>query len=117
MKYISTSIFDIFKIGPGPSSSHTIGPMKAAKMFIEAAEKLSADTLNKVKCLNIYLYGSLSATGKGHGTDKAITAGLMKHSPENCNPDFVLELLSGNKTYDININNKQLKFNRANFKT
>ena len=67
MKYITTSVFDIFKIGPGPSSSHTIGPMKAANAFIEAAEKLPVEVLESVETLHIHLYGSLSATGAGHG--------------------------------------------------
>lgn len=82
MEYITTSVFDIFKIGPGPSSSHTIGPMKAVDLFIKAAEKLTADVLENVSNLHVHLYGSLSATWKGHGTDKAITAGL-KYFPSD----------------------------------
>jgi L-serine dehydratase len=115
MKYITTSIFDIFKIGPGPSSSHTIGPMKAANLFIEAAEKLSADILKNINDLHVHLYGSLSATGKGHGTDKAIAAGLMKQCPDRCDPDFVLNLLPDDReTCVVNINDKQLDFCGSN---
>lgn len=111
MTCITTSIFNIFKIGPGPSSSHTIGPMKAANAFIEAAEKLPLDILDNVNDLHIHLYGSLSATGKGHGTDKAIAAGLMKQYPETCDPDFVLNLLiDDNESFIININDKQIDF-------
>ncbi|MEK7819366.1 MAG: serine dehydratase beta chain, partial [Bacteroidota bacterium] len=67
---ISTSIFDLFKVGPGPSSSHTIGPMKAAKDFLSRIKTLkNFSTSAKIE---ITLYGSLAATGKGHGTDRAI---------------------------------------------
>ena len=73
--YIST--FELFKIGIGPSSSHTVGPMIAAKLF---SEKISSfENLTKV---SIDLYGSLALTGKGDGTDKAISLGLMGFSPE-----------------------------------
>ena len=115
MKYITTSVFDIFKIGPGPSSSHTIGPMKAANAFIEAAEKLPVEVLESVETLHIHLYGSLSATGAGHGTDKAITAGLLKQRPDTCDPDFVLSLLTaGHENCVVNINDKKLDFCKSN---
>ena len=90
--FIKTSIFDLFKVGPGPSSSHTIGPMKAAYDFLQRANDcpylLATDTQ-----IMVHLYGSLSATGKGHGTDRAVVAGLLGWLPENCDPDNFTELL------------------------
>ena len=83
------SIFDIFKIGIGPSSSHTVGPMKAARAFaLELAPV--ADT---VTTIGVTLYGSLAYTGKGHGTDSAIVLGLMGLQPETIDPDAVDGLL------------------------
>ncbi len=78
---MAISVFDLFKIGIGPSSSHTVGPMRAAKTFLEG---LKADgLLPMVASVKAELYGSLSATGKGHGSDKAIILGLLGHTPEN----------------------------------
>ena len=70
------SIFDIFKIGIGPSSSHTVGPMKAAKDFIE-----SLKLIDKVCKIDIELYGSLAFTGRAHGTEKGIILGLEGYEP------------------------------------
>ena len=67
---MNISVFDLFKIGIGPSSSHTVGPMFAAKQFLfNYMEKLP---LEKIASLKIELYGSLALTGKGHGTDRAV---------------------------------------------
>lgn len=90
---ITTSVFDLFKIGPGPSSSHTIGPMKAAFDFVQRLASLPPDQRNAADALHIHLYGSLSATGKGHGTDRAIVAGLLGWQPETTDPDALLALL------------------------
>jgi len=81
----SISIFDIFKIGIGPSSSHTVGPMKAAREF---SRRLVSSTKNVHK-LEVRLYGSLAHTGKGHGTDSAILLGLRGEAPETIDPDSV----------------------------
>lgn len=78
------SIFDLFKIGIGPSSSHTVGPMKAAEAFISALEK---NELSQLKRIQVDLLGSLAWTGRGHGTDKAIMLGLIGLSPETIDPD------------------------------
>ncbi len=79
------SIFDLFKIGIGPSSSHTVGPMKAAAAFANA---LRADTaLAPISRLGVRLFGSLACTGKGHCTDKAVALGLAGHLPEAIDPD------------------------------
>ena len=79
------SVFDIFKIGIGPSSSHTVGPMKAAREFASRLEQSSA----KVTKLEARLYGSLAYTGKGHGTDSAILLGLSGEDPATIDPDLV----------------------------
>ncbi len=83
------SIFDIFKIGIGPSSSHTVGPMKAARAFTEQIESVASD----VAAVQVTLYGSLAYTGKGHGTDSAVLLGLMGLEPETIDPDSVEPLL------------------------
>ncbi|MFA9485292.1 MULTISPECIES: L-serine ammonia-lyase [unclassified Moraxella] len=71
------SVFDLFKIGIGPSSSHTVGPMVAASRFLS----LLGERINQVKQVRVDLYGSLSATGKGHATDTATILGLLGHKP------------------------------------
>ncbi len=92
MSAIDLSVFDLFKVGPGPSSSHTIGPMRAGYDFIQAARGLAPEVLSKASGLEVRLFGSLSATGKGHGTDRAVLAGLLGRSPESCPPEFLDEL-------------------------
>ena len=67
-RYIDTTLFDLFKVGPGPSSSHTIGPMKAGHHFAETCAALPRDLLVRAVRFRVRLYGSLSATGTGHGT-------------------------------------------------
>jgi L-serine dehydratase len=81
---VSISVFDLFKIGIGPSSSHTVGPMRAALMF---AESLKADgLLAEVASVTAELFGSLGATGHGHGSVKAVVLGLSGESPELVDP-------------------------------
>ncbi|MFQ6006653.1 MAG: L-serine ammonia-lyase [Woeseia sp.] len=84
------SVFDIFKIGIGPSSSHTVGPMKAAREF---GRRLEQAGMRATK-LEVRLYGSLSFTGKGHGTDSAIFLGLHGADPETVDPDEVGTILN-----------------------
>ncbi|RYC70910.1 MULTISPECIES: L-serine ammonia-lyase [Spirosoma] len=88
---ITTSVFDLFKVGPGPSSSHTIGPMKAAFDFRQRISALAGRPVPDA--IHVHLYGSLSATGKGHGTDRAVVAGLLGWQPETTDPDALLALL------------------------
>ncbi|OFS13491.1 L-serine ammonia-lyase [Kytococcus sp. HMSC28H12] len=84
---MALSVFDLFSIGIGPSSSHTVGPMRAAVMF---AEKLGEEgVLEKVERIHAQLYGSLGATGVGHGSDKAVMLGLAGERPEVCDPRAV----------------------------
>ena len=80
------SLFEIFSIGIGPSSSHTVGPMKAAARFIENLR--IAGKLAKVERLKTSLYGSLALTGIGHGTLNAIAYGFMGIEAENIDPSF-----------------------------
>jgi L-serine dehydratase, iron-sulfur-dependent, single chain form len=89
MSAIDLSVFDLFKIGPGPSSSHTIGPMKAGCDFLQAARALPSEVLAKATGVEVRLFGSLSATGRGHGTSRAVLAGLLGRAPESCPPEFL----------------------------
>ena len=73
------SVFDMFKIGVGPSSSHTLGPWRAAKHALARAAQFS--TIDSIQAIQVYLYGSLAKTGKGHGTDTAILMGLLGEDP------------------------------------
>ncbi|MEM8546565.1 MAG: L-serine ammonia-lyase [Pseudomonadota bacterium] len=88
---MTISVFNLFKIGIGPSSSHTVGPMLAAHQFVDAlrAEAVFAATAT----VEVRLYGSLGATGRGHGTDKAVQLGLLGHLPDRIDPDDVPALL------------------------
>ena len=83
------SVFDIFKIGIGPSSSHTGGPMSAAFAFLQQLKEV-AQAVSRVQ---VTLYGSLAFTGKGHGTDSAIILGLLGYEPDTVDPDAVESLL------------------------
>ncbi len=80
MQYEAISVFDMFKIGIGPSSSHTLGPWKAALRCLE--ELQINDALTQVSSIDVLLYGSLAKTGVGHGTDIAVQLGLMGEDPE-----------------------------------
>ena len=84
---MALSVFDLFKIGIGPSSSHTVGPMKAAAMFVRRLAK--AGQISQVARIEARLYGSLGATGKGHGTDTAIMLGLGGLMPDSIDPDTI----------------------------
>ena len=84
---MSISVFNLFKLGIGPSSSHTVGPMLAAHRFLSSVRAQHA--LADVGAIEIDLYGSLSATGKGHGTDGAVVAGLMGFLPETVDPECI----------------------------
>ena len=79
------STFELFKIGVGPSSSHTMGPMLAAAQFVERVA--DSGRLSEVTRLETLLFGSLALTGKGHATDRAILLGLGGQRPENIEPD------------------------------
>ena len=90
---MAISAFDLFKIGIGPSSSHTVGPMRAARLFVAALK--SAGQLSLVQRVHCGLHGSLGATGKGHGSDKAVILGLMGYEPESVPINDVADLVAG----------------------
>ena len=84
------SAFDLFKIGIGPSSSHTVGPMRAAYCFVQS---LMAD--NRVARVKVELFGSLGATGRGHGSPKAVMLGLEGETPEQVAVDLIAARVGG----------------------
>jgi L-serine dehydratase len=86
---ILTVVDEFYKVGPGPSSSHTIGPMRITYDFYQRCTKLPADQLNQATALKVHLFGSLSATGKGHGTERASLAGLVGKEPATVDPAFL----------------------------
>jgi len=82
---MTASVFDLFKLGVGPSSSHTMGPMTAARMFVGRLR--DAGRLPDVVRVEIKLYASLALTGRGHATDRAVVLGLMGFTPAELDPD------------------------------
>src|SRR3989442_5785329 len=88
---MAVSVFDLFKIGIGPSSSHTVGPMRAARIF--ALRLQHEGLLERTARVKSELYGSLGATGKGHGSDKAVLLGLAGHEPDTVDIEAVPALL------------------------
>ena len=82
---MTISIFDLFSIGVGPSSSHTVGPMRAAAAFVAQIKK--DKILSNVVNFKVELFGSLALTGKGHGTDFAVVIGSEANLPENVIPE------------------------------
>src|SRR5687767_11058834 len=90
---MALSVFDLFKIGIGPSSSHTVGPMRAARQF--AARLRDSQMSARVARISVTLYGSLGATGKGHGTDKAILLGLSGHEPDTVDVEAIAGIVEG----------------------
>ncbi|CAG2132858.1 L-serine dehydratase 1 [Cupriavidus yeoncheonensis] len=99
---MAVSVFDLFKVGIGPSSSHTVGPMRAALMFAQGLER--DGLLPQVASVRVELYGSLGATGKGHGTDKGVMLGLMGEAPDTIDPDAIdgrLKALRAGRTLSL----------------
>ena len=90
---MSVSVFDLYKIGIGPSSSHTLGPMKAARTFAAGLEE--AGVLEAVASVRVTLHGSLAATARGHATDRAVLLGLLGETPEDVDPGSVDALVAG----------------------
>ena len=89
---MTLSIFDLFKIGVGPSSSHTVGPMWAANRFLLELE--ARNLVDRAGAIEVELYGSLALTGRGHDTDKAIILGLLGETPDRVDPDAVEDMLA-----------------------
>ena len=105
-----TLVDEFYKVGPGPSSSHTIGPMRITYDFYQRATKLPAAQLDQATALRVHLFGSLSATGKGHGTERAALAGLIGHEPATIDPVAVLDRMAvePDKVYPVKLGNKTI---------
>jgi L-serine dehydratase len=102
-----TTLEEFYKVGPGPSSSHTIGPMRITYDFYQRATKLPADQLAKATALKVHLFGSLSATGKGHGTERAALAGIVGKEPATVEPAFLDGLAANpNQTFPVKLGDK-----------
>ncbi|HSW86278.1 MAG TPA: L-serine ammonia-lyase [Rhabdochlamydiaceae bacterium] len=96
---MSVSVFQLFSIGIGPSSSHTVGPMRAARLFAMGLARKGM--LVDVAGLTVELFGSLAMTGKGHATDKAVVLGLQGNTPEGIDPDDVDNQIELVKSTDL----------------
>ncbi|HZF30686.1 MAG TPA: L-serine ammonia-lyase [Gammaproteobacteria bacterium] len=108
-KPVMTTLEEFYKVGPGPSSSHTIGPMRITYDFYQRCTKLPADTLAKATALKVHLYGSLSATGKGHGTERAALAGIVGKEPATVEPAFLDGLAANpNQTFPVKLGAKTI---------
>jgi L-serine dehydratase len=106
---VMTTIDEFYKVGPGPSSSHTIGPMRITYDFYQRCTKLPADQLDKATALKVHLFGSLSATGKGHGTERAALAGLVGKEPATVDPKFLDSLRDKpDQTFPVKLGNKSI---------
>ena len=105
-----TLVDEFYKVGPGPSSSHTIGPMRITYDFYQRAIKLPQAQLDQATALKVHLYGSLSATGKGHGTERAALAGLIGHEPATIDPVAVLDKMATepDKVYPVKLGTKTI---------
>jgi L-serine dehydratase len=104
---IMTTLEEFYKVGPGPSSSHTIGPMRITYDFYQRCTKLPADKLSQATGIKVHLYGSLSATGKGHGTERAALAGIIGKEPATVEPEFLDSLASNpNQSFPVKLGDK-----------
>jgi L-serine dehydratase len=110
---VMTLLDEFYKVGPGPSSSHTIGPMRITYDFYTRCTKLPSDQLAKATAMKVRLFGSLSATGKGHGTERAALAGIVGKEPAtvepafldglSANPDQSFPVKLGEKTFNVSL--------------
>jgi L-serine dehydratase len=122
---VMTTIDEFYKVGPGPSSSHTIGPMRITYDFYQRCTKLPADQLSKATGLKVHLFGSLSATGKGHGTERAALAGLVGQEPATVDPAFLDSMRDkpdqsfpvklGGKTFNLTLKDIIFDATKGNF--
>jgi L-serine dehydratase len=110
---VMTTLDEFYKVGPGPSSSHTIGPMRITYDFYQRCARLPQDQLAKATGMKVHLFGSLSATGKGHGTERAALAGVIGKEPATVEPQFLDSLAEkpdqsfpvklGNTTFNVSL--------------
>jgi L-serine dehydratase len=111
---VMTILEEFYKVGPGPSSSHTIGPMRITYDFYQRCLKLPADQLAKATGLKVHLFGSLSATGKGHGTERASLAGLIGKEPATVDPLFLDEMIvKPEQAYPVKLGDKTFNLTLA----
>ena len=104
---VMTVLDEFYKVGPGPSSSHTIGPMRITYDFYQRCTKLPADKLKDVTGMKVHLYGSLSATGLGHGTERAALAGIVGKEPATVEPAFLDGLAANpNQSFPVTLGGK-----------
>src|SRR5262245_46292481 len=123
---IMTTLEEFYKVGPGPSSSHTIGPMRITYDFYKRCSQLPADQLAKATGIKVHLFGSLSATGKGHGTERAALAGVIGKEPATVEPEFLDSLVSnpdqtfpvklGDKTFNVSLKDIIYDATKGDFK-
>jgi len=110
---VMTVVDEFYKVGPGPSSSHTIGPMRITYNFYQRCEKLPKEQLATATGMKVHLFGSLSATGKGHGTERAALAGIIGKEPATVDPlfldglrdkpDQVFPVKLGDKSFEVSL--------------
>jgi L-serine dehydratase len=122
---VMTTLDEFYKVGPGPSSSHTIGPMRITYDFYQRCTSLPADQLSQATALKVNLFGSLSATGKGHGTERASLAGLVGKEPATVDPAFLDSLKDkpdqtfpvklGSKTVNVTLNDVVFDATKGDF--
>jgi len=111
---VMTVVDEMYKVGPGPSSSHTIGPMRITYDFYQRCAKLPDDQLAKATGLKVHLYGSLSATGKGHVTERAALAGLIGKEPATVDPLFLEAMMKDtSQTYPVKLGDKTFNLSLA----
>jgi L-serine dehydratase len=111
---VMTVLEEFYKVGPGPSSSHTIGPMRITYDFYQRCTKLPADKLAQATGLKVHLYGSLSATGKGHGTERASLGGLVGKEPATVDPLFLDAMKEKpTETYPVKLGEKTFNLSLA----
>jgi L-serine dehydratase len=111
---VMTTLDEFYKVGPGPSSSHTIGPMRITYDFYQRATKLPEAKLAKATALKVHLFGSLSATGKGHGTERAALAGLVGKEPATVDPAFLDGLRDKpDQTFPVKLGPKEITVSLA----
>jgi L-serine dehydratase len=111
---VMTVVEEFYKVGPGPSSSHTIGPMRITYDFYQRCTKLPAAQLAQATGLKVHLFGSLSATGKGHGTERAALAGLVGKEPATVDPAFLDGMAANPKqSYPVKLGDKTFNLSLA----
>jgi L-serine dehydratase len=111
---VMTLADEFYKVGPGPSSSHTIGPMRITYDFYQRCTKLPAAQLAQATGLKVHLFGSLSATGKGHGTERAALAGILGKEPATVDPLFLDEMAAKpNQSYPVKLGDKTFNLTLA----